>query len=354
MKRAAIALSLLTAVLVVPDARAEDVGLVFNRMTAKIGELPDIKGRKMGVGDIRLASGSLTQVSVYLADQLDVALTNASRTGGYQVIARSDLCQVIREYKLWVDDRFDPNLTAKLGKLGGADLLATGRVTELGEKLSMSIRLVDTASGQTVWADTQVLEDRELKKLAGRPTAGGGCAEPSEAAVPPAPTPSATVVPPAPAPPAPVASFAPLHVDVWADKGSYRIGDTIQFSVRVNRDAYLTLINIGTSGDVTVIFPNRFHPSHFVRAGQTVILPDPGWGFSFLVQGPPGFDQIKAVASEDPVPLVPGISGRSDEPAFRSLDTVQTRNIVTAIKSEAKKTGPGKMTQKVIAVEVRR
>ena len=361
MKIAAKLLMVATLVLgPVGSARADDVGVVFGRMATKIQELSDVKGRKVGVGEFRLASGSVTQISVYLAEQLDVALTNGARAGGYEVVSRNDLCQVIRETKFWVGDQFDPNLTKKLGHFSGADLLAMGRITELGERLSMSVRIVDTESGRAVWADTHMIEDRELKKLAGRPISGGGCGDPTDAAASTAPpvvannAPAATTSPVVTAPPPAASPSDPLRVDVWANKKIYRIGDTIEFSVRVNRDAYVTLINIGASGDVTVIFPNRFHPSHFLRGGQTVTIPAPSWEFSFVVQGPPGFDQVKAIASEDPIPLLPGISTRGDEPAFRSLDRVQTRNIVTTIKTEREKTAPGRFTEEVIAVEVKR
>jgi hypothetical protein len=351
MKTVATLMVVVTLVLgAVTGVRADDIGAVMSGVAAKVQELSDVKGRKVGVGHFPLASGPITEIGVFLADQLDVALTNRSTAGGYQMVSRSHLCEVIRETRLWVGDQFDPNLTKKLGHFGGADLLALGRITELGDKLSLSVRIVDTESGRAVWADSHLFDDRDLRKLVARPISGGGCGETAETS--PLPPVAASNVA-APARP-PVSVPDPLRVDVWADKQLYRVGDTIEFSVRVNRDAYVTLINIGASGDVTVIFPNKFHPSHFVRAGQTVVIPAPTWNFSFVVQGPPGFDQIKAVASEEPIALLPGGLSRGEEPAFRSLDRVQTRNIVTAIRTEKEKTAPGRFTERVIAVEVRR
>jgi len=59
----------------------------------------------------------------------------------------------------------------------------------------------------------------------------------------------------------------PLQIRLWTDKPAYRVGDTIRFGLAVNRDAYVALLNVGTSGGTTVIFPNRFHPSPRVEAG---------------------------------------------------------------------------------------
>lgn len=340
MKIVATLMGVVTLVLgAVTGVRADDIGAVMSRVAAKVQELSDVKGRKVGVGHFPLSSGPVTEVGVFLADQLDVALTNRSTAGGYQMVSRSHLCEVIRETRLWVGDQFDPNLTKKLGHFGGADLLALGRITEIGDKLSLSMRIVDTETGRSVWADSHLFDDRDLRALVARPISGGGCGEAKEGVTPTRP---------------PISAPDPLRVEVWADKPVYRIGDTIEFSVRVNRDAYVTLINIGASGDVTVIFPNKFHPRHFMRADQTVVIPAPTWNFSFVVQGPAGFDQIKAVASEEPIALLPGSLSRGEEPAFRSLDRLQTRNIVAAIRTEKEKTAPGRFTERVIAVEVRR
>ena len=51
--------------------------------------------------------------------------------------------------------------------------------------------------------------------------------------------------------------------------------DKVNFRVQADRDCYITVLDIGTSGKVTVLFPNRFHPDNRVRAGQTYVLPSP-------------------------------------------------------------------------------
>jgi hypothetical protein len=127
----------------------------------------------------------------------------------------------------------------------------------------------------------------------------------------------------------------------------------VRFGLRVSRDAYVTLVNIGTSGDVTIIYPNRFHPSHFVRGGQDVLVPPADASFTLTVHGPPGLEQIRAIATEEPVQLHAGDFG-GQTAMFRSLDRVQTRNLVVGISKEREKVAPGKWAEDVVAVEVRR
>ena len=95
------------------------------------------------------------ELSAYLADQLDVALTSGASAAGFEIVTRNRLCEVIRENKLWVDDRFDPSLNRKLGRLSQADYMATGQVTALAREVTVSIRLIETETGRSVWAHSR-------------------------------------------------------------------------------------------------------------------------------------------------------------------------------------------------------
>src|SRR5262245_5872195 len=63
-----------------------------------------------------------------------------------------------------------------------------------------------------------------------------------------------------------------LRITTWLDRqdDTYRIGDALQIYVRTNRDAYVTVIDVGTSGKVHVLFPNRHHPNNRVLAHQVM------------------------------------------------------------------------------------
>jgi len=332
-------------------AWGDPVAIALDQVAGRVQQAGEVRGKKVGVGEFPLTDGRATELGAHLADQLEVVLTNRAVLGGFEVVTRSQLCQVIRENKLWLGDQFDPALHKKLGQLSQADLLTTGRVTDRGRQLSVSVRVLDTETGRAVLADSVAIAmDEGLKGLLSRPILGDGCGEavrPSPAVAQPAP--SVPLMLPG-VPPPPTAADR-LQVKVWSDKPSYRIGETIQFGLRVNRDAYVTLINVGTSGQVTVIYPNRFHPNHFVRTGQDVIIPPRDAGFRLVVEPPPGYEQIRAIATEEPVKIHTGdFAGQGA--TFRSLNRAQTRGLAVVIKEERDRVPPAKWAEEVIAVQV--
>lgn len=75
------------------------------------------------------------------------------------------------------------------------------------------------------------------------------------------------------------------------------IGQQVRFDVTSEKDCYLTLIDVGTSGNVTVLFPNDFHKDNFVKAGQVITVPAEDWGFDITVHPPPGREMVKAIAT---------------------------------------------------------
>ena len=329
-------------------AWGQDLAALSRTLATKVGDLGEVKDRTLAVVDFATGGGRMTELGSFLADQFGVALTNRARASGYKMVSRRELCQAIRENKFWVDDRFDPELHRKLGKWAQADFIVSGRLTALQRQVAVSVRLIDTATLAEVWADSlTVALDDGLRALLSQPVVGDGCggAQP----VYPVTTPSG----PAGSPPPGGGGGERLQVKIWADRASYRIGETVRFGLRVNHDAYVTLVNIGTSGDVTIIYPNRFHPSHFVRGGQDVLVPPADASFTLTVHGPPGLEQIRAIATEEPVQLHAGDFG-GQTAMFRSLDRVQTRNLVVGINKEREKVAPGKWAEDVVAVEIRR
>ncbi len=113
-----------------------------------------------------------------------------------------------------------------------------------------------------------------------------------------------------------------FDIKLWTDRQEYSPGDTIAFNFRSDRDCYLTLINIATSGNITILFPNRYHPHNFIRAGVTYRVPDADYGFEFNVTGPRGTDRVKAIATLQDQPIFEHDFTQS---AFRSI--AQTRDV---------------------------
>lgn len=94
-----------------------------------------------------------------------------------------------------------------------------------------------------------------------------------------------------------------IGVDLRFDKQCgmpYRQGEKIIINFSADTDGYITLYDIDTRGQVSVLFPNRHQPDNFVRAGRTYTLPDVSYPYDLIVEGPEGIEYVDAVASIDP------------------------------------------------------
>jgi TolB-like protein len=94
-------------------------------------------------------------------------------------------------------------------------------------------------------------------------------------------------------------SDSSFKIKVWTKKSDYRIGDTITFKVESEKDCYLTLLHIDSSGNATVIFPNKYRRNNFLKTRKVYIIPSPGYG-KIDVEGPPGLERIIALATLTP------------------------------------------------------
>lgn len=94
-----------------------------------------------------------------------------------------------------------------------------------------------------------------------------------------------------------------VKVDIWFDKqcgAAYKQGEKIIINFRTSADSYLTVYDIDTRGQVSVLFPNRHQPDNFVRGGQTYSVPDRSYSYDLVIEGPEGIEYVDAVASTDP------------------------------------------------------
>ncbi len=94
----------------------------------------------------------------------------------------------------------------------------------------------------------------------------------------------------------------PVNIDLWFDKqcgSSYYTGDQHVVYFQTDTDGYVTLYNIDTRGNISIIFPNRHTPDNHVRAGQPYAVSNKNGEYSFFVEGPEGVKYIDAMASTD-------------------------------------------------------
>src|SRR5262249_26118947 len=89
-------------------------------------------------------------------------------------------------------------------------------------------------------------------------------------------------------------THSPLAVDAWVDKPelTYAVGQELKVFVRPKQTSYITVLNVGTSGSVAVIFPNFFQRETQVSAAQTIKIPSDKAVWKIDVAGPPGVEVI--------------------------------------------------------------
>ncbi|UQN06401.1 DUF4384 domain-containing protein [Deinococcus sp. QL22] len=118
-----------------------------------------------------------------------------------------------------------------------------------------------------------------------------------------------------------------LSVSVRVDKDqsgnaspNYRVNEAIRISTSVNRDAYVYLFNIDSSGDVTQILPNRISGNEaLVKANTTRVFPAAGDNFTFSVDGPIGLNKVLALASLTPLDLNQISSFKTQQDQFATV-----------------------------------
>jgi hypothetical protein len=95
------------------------------------------------------------------------------------------------------------------------------------------------------------------------------------------------------------------EVKIWTDKGDntnghnpiYYVGEQIYISFQLNKDSYLTLYDIDSTGNVNILFPNPYQRDNFVRGGRIYTIPAEESGYNLVVKGPTGKEILYALAS---------------------------------------------------------
>jgi len=133
-----------------------------------------------------------------------------------------------------------------------------------------------------------------------------------------------------------------VDVDAWVDNPglTYAIGQPLHVMVRPRQDAYITVVDVGSSGRVAVLYPNHYQRDARVRAGSTVMIPSYGSSWQINVSGPAGVDLIQVIASRHPLSLreLTQLAGATESSPFvtlgRSGEEV-ARDLVAQLKPQA-------------------
>lgn len=89
-----------------------------------------------------------------------------------------------------------------------------------------------------------------------------------------------------------------IRVKLDVDRQRADRGEMVTISFQTDQDCYLTLVDFGTSGKITQLWPNQFSgPDAFIRANQRYTFPSATDRFRFRVSGPDGVERIVALAT---------------------------------------------------------
>lgn len=87
-----------------------------------------------------------------------------------------------------------------------------------------------------------------------------------------------------------------VGIALTTDKTEYKEGERMTVTMSLAKDAYLRLYYTDGEQRSFLIFPNKFHPSDEVKAGEKITLPAPGSAFAFEMTYPA--DRGTAAVSE--------------------------------------------------------
>lgn len=241
-------------------------------MVRKLVRQRELKDRTLAVTAFPSAAGPVTTLSGRIAEGLEVNLSRRAEAGGFRVLERRETAALEAEWRLGALGMVDAGSAVQIGKLLGATAVCLGSYTRMGKKAVVVVRVVDSRSGEVLAAASETAGlSKEEQALDGAssvtPAAGGGS----------------------------------LSVTLSADRAEYSVGQRVILEATPSADCYLTLIDVGTSGNITILFPNVYSASNAVKAGQTVRVPGEAASFDFEAAGPAGTEIVRAIVSREPV-----------------------------------------------------
>lgn len=94
------------------------------------------------------------------------------------------------------------------------------------------------------------------------------------------------------------ASSQPRDISLTLETAEvYNTGDKIRLFFCAEQDCYINVFNLGTSGNITMLFPNKLAQDNFIKEGKTYSVPGEGYPFEYVLSGPPGIERITAIAA---------------------------------------------------------
>ena len=140
-------------------------------LTDKLAESLAQSGKKtVAVVDFTDLQGNVTELGRFLAEEISASLAESVK--GIQVVDRTNLEVIIQENRLVHRGIIDPATAKKLGQIAGVDALITGNLTQFGDSVHLSIKILDTDTARIVGATRgDIPKTKAIEELLGREVA---------------------------------------------------------------------------------------------------------------------------------------------------------------------------------------
>jgi hypothetical protein len=92
-----------------------------------------------------------------------------------------------------------------------------------------------------------------------------------------------------------------IKISLSASKTHVQPGETITFTIEADRDCYVTIMDMGTSGRIVRLWPNQYSQGeNLVKAHTPRRFPSEADRFQYKIGGPSGVERIIAYATSQP------------------------------------------------------
>ncbi len=90
-------------------------------------------------------------------------------------------------------------------------------------------------------------------------------------------------------------------------------------------------MNIGTSGKLTILFPNKIYSNNFIEANKRYEIPGSDYGFEYQIQGPTGKEKLKAIVTEEKIILLES-QFAADGSLFKTIEPMAAARDISIIE----------------------
>jgi len=121
----------------------------IEQLSSQMAEKIAAKGKKtVAVVDFTDLQGNVTELGRFIAEELSGSLAKGEK--GFEVVNRSNLRQLIKEYELFSTGAIDQKAAMKLGEFSGIEALITGTITPFTENIRVSTSVLDMKTAKVI------------------------------------------------------------------------------------------------------------------------------------------------------------------------------------------------------------